>query len=132
MAMRPRVLTTAIKFKIQVRCRAWLGEFLRYLSPLPLSHPSTVPSSKGHKVEANCTSTKGILGDRCWSLHVSHRHGTKGTEEKIKGRALRLGIATSGLKFQRKKKVTLASELSMGTLRRWRPQPAVSVLVPDV
>lgn len=131
MAMKPRVLTTAIRFKIQVRRRAWLRESLQCLSPLPLSHPSTVPSPKGHKVEANCTSTKWILGDRCWSLRVSREHGTKGAEEKIKRRALGLGIATSGLKFQRKKKVTLASEPSMGTLRRWRPHPAVSVLVPD-
>lgn len=131
MAMRPRVLTTAIEFKIQVRRRAWLGKSLQYLPPLPLSHPSAVPSPKGHKVEANCTSTKGILGDRYWSLRVSHKHGAKGVEDKIKRRALRLGIATSGLKFQRKKEVTLASELSMGTLRRWRPHPAVSILVPD-
>lgn len=122
---------TAIKFKIQVRRRAWLAESLQYLSPLPLSHPSTVPSPKGHKVEANCTLTKGILGDKYWSFHVSHKHGTKGAKEKIKGRALRLGLATSDLKFQRKKKVMLALELSMGTLRRWRPHPAVSVLVPD-
>lgn len=105
--------------------------FLFHTRLYSVSHPSTVSSHKGHKVEANCTPAKGILGDWCWSLQASHRQGTKGTEEKIKGRAWRPRIATSGLKSRRKKKVKLASEPSVGTLRRWGTRPAVSTLVPD-